>query len=108
MKRCIICFLIFLLLSAAILSRNAMTPGRFTGIWYAAGTGKPYDFREGIIRKDEDDIPDGAYAFTRDTITLFVTGQGDIRTLYWVSKSWGDVLSTDPKGEQAMFCRNPQ
>lgn len=107
MKRCIICILIFFLLSAATLSRNARIPSRFTGTWYAAGTAEAYHFREGIIQKDNDDIPDGAYAFTRDTITLFVTGQGNVRTLYWVAQAEGDILSADPKGEQAMFCRNP-
>lgn len=107
MKRCIICIVTVLVLLALLLSRDAIVPSRFTGNWYLSGSEDVYDFREGIIQKNQEDFPEGAYAFTRDTITLFVTGQGDVRTLYWVAQPEGDILSADPKGKEPVFYRNP-
>ena len=107
MKRWIICIVTILLLAAAVFSRNAIEPGRFTGTWYLADTGETFDFREGIIQKKGGDSLDGAYAFSQDTITLFVTGQEEVRTLYWIADADGDILSADPMGTQAVFCRNP-
>lgn len=107
MKRRIICVVIIFILTAVMLSRNAIVPGRFTGTWYLSGNRDAYEFREGIIQKSGSNSLDGAYAFTRDTITLFVTGQGEVRTLYWISGAQGDILSADPKGTQAVFFRNP-
>lgn len=98
-------FLIFILLCGA-LSRDAIRPDRFTGTWYAAGNGEAYHFREGIIRRAPDSF-DGAYAFTRDTVTLFTAdpeGESVVRNLRWISQQDGDLLCTDQK--EICFCRS--
>lgn len=114
MKRRNLFLLFLILLLTAALSRNAMVPDRFTGIWYAAPNGEAYRFREGIISRTGDPESDfrGAYGFTRDTITLFVAeqeGVSPVTTLYWIRQPDGDILSLDPKGEgTALYCRNPE
>ena len=93
MKRFLPLLLIVTILTGLLLSREARVPGRFTGTWYEAGTGEAYLFEEGIIRKD--DRFRGAYSFTRDTVTLFVSGVEELETvqkLRWKAGKEGDIL----------------
>lgn len=110
MKCRIVVAAILLLLLAAGLGRDAIVPDRFTGIWYAAGTGEAYHFREGIIQKSDAEGTDGAYAFTGKTITLFVTNLetvSSVTDLYWIPNVDGDLLCTDAMGKQVVFMRKP-
>ena len=101
----LICLLIF------SFNCTALAPERFTGFWYSSTDAKLYHFQDGII---EQILPcttpyiDGAYCFTRNTITLYVTGIDDInnvKTLYWVSETDGDTLCADPKADTVYFSR---
>lgn len=109
MKRRIFLFvLISIVLCCATLSRDAVCPDRFTGTWYAVGNGEAYCFREGLIFSAQDSFA-GAYAFTRDTVTLFMTepdGESEIRTLRWARQRGEDILRTDQNA--ILFCRSKE
>ena len=108
MKRRTVVILFVLFLLAVGMSRNALIPSRFTGIWYASGSAEAYQFHEGIIRKTVEGHPvlDGAYGFTRDAITLFLTEDSSaVVTLHWARETGGDTLRTGPEGT-VRFCRN--
>ena len=111
MKRPVLWILpVFLLLSWS-LSRKAISPEHFTGIWYSTG-GDAYRFQEGIIhRTGSDSAMDGAYAFAADSITLFVTeleDLGTVTTLYRISGDDGDLLCSTPGGSGTVyFSRTP-
>lgn len=113
MKRPVIWILLFCLLLTLTMSRDALVPERFTGIWYSPdGTGT-YQFREGIIRRlhpESSSSLDGAYSFTADSITLFVTDVEELQsvtTLYRVKGADCDLLCTAPNNaETVVFTRN--
>ena len=95
MKRFALALLILIMLLTFFLSRDALSPDRFTGIWYDAGTGESYLFAEGIIQRTGEEDFRGAYAFTRDSITLFVTDMEkleQIQTLKWRFGKEGQTL----------------
>ena len=108
MKRFALVLSTLIILTAALLSRSALDPGRFTGTWYDAQTGEGYLFREGIIQKPEEEVLRGAYSFTRSSITLFLTereGLDTVQTLRWQSGKDGEVLCTE--AGEIRFRRRP-
>lgn len=94
---------VLIFLMAATLCRTAIQPIRFTGTWQGTD-GRQYIFREGIITTVEAPAQShfqGAYAFTQDSITLFVTDyekMDTVKTLYWIHLKEGDILCDAPNG----------
>lgn len=99
MKRFVLILLVLIVLLAVLSGRDALVPGRFTGIWYEEQTGQAFLFEEGIIRGcAEPEIFRGAYSFTRSSVTLFVSGSGtldEVQTLRWDSEKDGAVLRAE-------------
>lgn len=97
MKRFALLLLTMMIL-LMLFGREALVPGRFTGIWYEEQTGLAYRFEEGIIRETEKEDFRGAYSFTRDSVTLFVSGAEEldtVQTLRWRSGKEGGALYTE-------------
>lgn len=112
MRRPVLWILVLCLLLTWALSRNAISPERFTGVWYSTQSTAAYDFREGIIeRLETSTIIDGAYSFTGSSITLFVTdleGLDTVTTLYWISDKNGDFLCATPDGSGTIYFARSQ
>ena len=114
MKRFVLLLSALCLLTIWGFQQKAMEPARFTGIWYNARENASYAFREGIIQRLQTEDPEqiyGAYTFTSDSITLFVTdmeGLQEVTTLYWVSRKDADVLCQTRDGSGIIYFSRAQ
>lgn len=102
-----------LLLLGLLLNRNVVIADRYTGIWYTDE--RVYLFREGIIEQilpEETSQIDGAYIFTKNTITLFVTdleGLKTVKELHWQHDNGNVFLFENAAGIQTIyFYREPK
>ena len=109
MKRYTLGIILFFLFLVLLLSRDAITPEHFTGLWYCIEDAGVYQFQDGIIEQIKPfstPIMDGAYCFSRNTITLFVRDTQNlntVKTLYWISEKNNDYLCEDPDGKGTIY-----
>ena len=99
------------------LNAKIINPEDFAGVWYRAGDGVPYIFKDGIIKCADKEIIvldgsvfSGAYTFAKDKAAIFVVddhGVGEVVELHLVCKSDGDILCERKDGNEIVwFCRN--
>jgi len=108
MRRMLWIIFIFILLTIG-LNQDAFIPDRFTGVWYSTECEKAFLFQNGIIEQiypTSTPNVDGAYCFTRNTITLYISDLDSLDTvseLYWSNRSGNDTLSGAPNRQARVY-----
>lgn len=114
MKRSLVVgFIIIVIVSAVGLSRTAVNPECFAGVWYASDDQSIYLFQEGLIYIGRDGAASpeagnicGAYAYSQKTLFLFVEGIEGLETerlLYLVRDGDSSCLCEQEDGSGRLY-----
>lgn len=101
MKRfAIVCMVLMIIGIVVGLSRTALDPEDFSGLWYSSDDPSAYLFQEGLIYRSHKDPKVsgldsfcGAYWFCRDSVFLFVQGMDGLETEKELYLVYGDDVS---------------
>ena len=104
MKYCNLLSILFCILLLLFFCSNAIVPEHYIGTWSTSDRSHTYYFENGIIEQiypTETAQIDGAYIFSRNSITLFISdhdGLNTVQELYWEQYKDQSILCDKPYG----------